>query len=183
MSKGNNDQELFREFRNFLKSGSPPPEGASRSILSRIHSDLNPSYLLVFLKLGAIQLTVGGFTLLFCPQLGVGPVFGEYGLMYLFMRFGPVACTAACSVIFFGLSMLLGLLLIRPEEFRVAKQKQLIHIPVLSTLSLALLMVLGGEGTVVFYSVWFLGALVGGELSTQIATRTRQKRYTVSLGI
>ncbi len=177
MNKENHDQEIFKEFQDFLKSNTIPPNSVSQSLFSRISLDLNPSFWLVFLKLGTIQLTVGAFSLLFCPQLGVGPFFGEYGLMYVFMRFGAVACTAACAAIFFGLSMLLGLLLIRPEEFRVARQIQLIHIPALSTVSLMLLMMVGGDGTLLFYSVWFFGALLGGKLSTQLVVHTRQAKY------
>lgn len=89
------------------------------------------------------------------------------------MNFGPVVCTAACGLIVFGLSILTGLLLIRPEELRVVRKHRLLAIPLLSAISLMLLMVVGADGTFLFYSVWFLGALAGGVISSLVATRAR----------
>lgn len=172
-NKFQNEKEWFKEFQSFLSAEAVPPSSISKAVSHRVHADLNPAFWTVLVKLGVIQLTVGAFTLLFCPQLGVGPVFGEHGLMYLFMHFGPVVCTAACGAIFFGLSLLFGLLLIRPEEFRVARKQRLVHIPALSAVSLMLLMVAGAEETLLFYAVWFFSAILSGEVSSHIAAWTR----------
>ena len=169
----NNKEQWLREFRRFLAGNETPPAHVFEGLRDRVRTDLNPVFWSVVLKLAVIQLSVGAGTLLFCPQLGVGPVLGDYGLMYLFMHFGPLVCTAACGAFFFGLSMLFGLLLLRPEEFRVVRERRLIHLPMLCTLSLMMLMALGASGTLVFYMVWLGSALVGGEISSWIATRTR----------
>ena len=102
MNKTPNEKEWFKEFLSFLGGEALPPSSISQAVQSRVHTDLNPAFSKVLMKLGSIQLFVGAMTLLFCPQLGVGPLFGEHGLMYLFMNFGPVVCTAACGAIFFG---------------------------------------------------------------------------------
>jgi hypothetical protein len=172
------EQEWLREFQSFLTTDHAPPESISRPLVAHIRSRLNPSFWSVLVKLGILQLSLGALTLLVCPQLGVGPAFGEHGLMYLFMHFGPIVCTAACGALFFGLSLFLGLLLIRPEEFRVVGRRRLVHIPVLSSVSLMLLMLVGASGTLLFYSAWWIGAVLAGEIGAEAAARTRFRRLS-----
>lgn len=170
------EKEWFKDFQSFIQGGEAPPAAISAALLARIHHDLNPPYFKVFAKLAVIQLLAGAVTLIFCPQLGIGPLLGEHGLMILFMRFGPVVCAGLCGALFFGVSLLLATYLLRPQELRRMRQKHLLGIPILSGVSLMLLMILGASGTPLIYAGWLLGAILGGEVSTYAISSARLGR-------
>ena len=114
----------------------------------------------------AIHFVVGAFTLLFCPQFGVSLTSGR-GLMPYLMKYGESLCMLGCGALFTALSILVASLVLRPEEVRVLKEKELLQLALLSTLSLGALALLGGEFALTFALVWLLGAILGGAITLE----------------
>ena len=169
----NKEKQWLKEFQSFVQSNDSPSMETSRAIFSHVRLDLHPPFTHVLLKLGAIQLFAGALTLLFCPQLGVGPFLSQDGLMILFMQFGAAACAAACGAIFLGIGTCLASLFLRPEELRTLRQRQLVGIPLMSVVSLMLLMLAGASGSAILYLVWLIGAILGGEIAARVVYRVR----------
>ena len=167
-------QDWISDFNSFLTSNAtPPPDSLSQPILMAVRADLNPSLPSVFGKLTVVHVLVGLFTISFCPQLGVGPFIAEVGLMPFFMRFGSVACAVLCGSLFLGTSMLIGALLLRAPELRLARKYRFVNGSLLAAVSLACLMVLGSAGGAIEYLSWLIGASVGGWLALEAVASLR----------
>jgi hypothetical protein len=172
-------EDWANEFHEFVASDAvQPPRELSAEILSKVHADLNPATWLVLSKLAFIHVLVGAFTLLVCPQFGVG-AFGGMGLMHVFMRFGETVCTLACGAFFLGSSTLVGSLIMRPEEVKIARAKKIASVLLLSGISVGAFICTGAEMIANLALLWALGSMTGGiatlELGWLIRSRFRQR--------
>ena len=180
MRKSPSPQEWLDEFKEFmaLNSTAQPPRHLTGSIMATVHRDLNPSLWTVFLKLSLIHAIVGGVTLLFCPQFGFSLTSGM-GLMGIFMRFGEQACMVGCGAVFMGGSLLAASLLLRPEEVRAIRKKELLQVALLALLSVGAFICVG-SGIVASLAVfWILGSVLGGLGTLELGWAFRKWVWTI----
>jgi len=174
MGENNFKKRLRNEFNEFIAlEGGDVPKGVSESILGHVRTSLNPSSSSVFLKLTLIHFIVGVATLALCPQFGVS-LTSSMGLMHYLMQFGESVCMMGCGAVFVGSSLLVASLVLRPEEVKVLRKNRVLQILSLSTLSLALLIGVGGEVVLSFGLAWVLGAILGGTGLLQIGWTIRR---------
>jgi len=86
--------------REFLEGGEPVPSSVLKRTEAEIRRRMNPSFLRVWLELLKIQVISGAFTLLVCPQFGIGPIGGGEGIMGWVSEFGHWICGAYCGSVF-----------------------------------------------------------------------------------
>ena len=167
-----NEKEWLEEFREFVQAdGTPVPKELSESILSRVRADLNPSAWMVFAKLLGIHGVVGTFSLGICNQFGLNPFHTNFSLSEYFMKFGHSTCMVLCGVLFIGLTVLLGSLLLRKEELLVLSRNAPLQIFGLSVLSMAAFIGFGAEVVLGIGILWFIGAMVGGLVAAKVLVR------------
>lgn len=175
--KNSQQMRMAREFAQFLKASEVnPPAHSLDPLLAHVRSDLNPATGKVMAQLAAIHVVVGGLTLIFCPQLGVGPLGGGHGLMSLFMSFGPIGCAWACGLLFLGASHAVAALLLGRAELRKAIAMGWVPVSCLAALSLAVLIIAGGSASLAVYLNWWLASLVGGVAALRGLGRFRLAR-------
>jgi hypothetical protein len=185
MSSEKRSYEWLKEFESFLKNnGANPPHALSQSLLAQVKSDLNPSLKRVSAKLFGLHAVGAAVVSLFCPQLGVGPIIGEHGIMHLFMQYGPLVCATICGAVFLGLSTLLATLFLNREELRVANRYRFINVTLLASISFAGLMLAGGSSDRLSYAFWIMGAIATGWVVLKLGAslRLRPHSYQVRLG-
>src|SRR3989344_5034794 len=118
-------QKDFTEF-----SAAEPayvPEPLSNSIVEQVQSDLHPSAFRVFTKTALIHSVVGASTLLICPQFGLS-LTGSHGLMHYLMQYGASVCMLGCGALFTAVSLLVAALVLRPEEVRALRERQVLQL-------------------------------------------------------
>lgn len=166
------EKEWLEDFKEFVSTESAVvPKEVSNQILSKIHSDLNPSAWLVFSKLLGIHLVVGTLSLAICNQFGLNPFQTNFSLSDYFMKFGHSTCMVFCGVLFIGLTVILGHLVLRREELLVLSKNAPLQVFGLSVLSLAAFIGFGAEIVLSIAALWFLGAMVGGIFAAKILIR------------
>ena len=91
----------FHDFANSAANISPPPS-LERHLLKKIKNDLKPSQIRTLLMLVFVQAIAGAFTLLICPQFGLGFTDGlmHVALMHLNQHLGGEICTLLCGIVF-----------------------------------------------------------------------------------
>ena len=163
------------EYRKFLTCEPiSPPQELGNAILSKIRAELNPSFSSVSARLFTFHaLSVTAITL-FCPQLGVGPVFGGDSIMYLFMRFGPLPCAALCGALLMGGSMGVAAVSLKREELKIAYNHRFFFITLLLALSFSGLMLIGGQAVQWSYVLWNVGGFLAAWSVLASVARLRQ---------
>lgn len=181
--KKNNDSSLWqKEFAEFASAETQEvPSSLSSAVIEQVRQDLRPSAFAVFTKLVLLQALVGAATLLICPQFGVSFT-SSMGLMHYLMQFGPSVCMLGCGAFFTGASLLVASALLRPEEIRAVKEKELLQLALLSTLSLGALLFAGGEMVLSLALIWALGSILGGALTLEAGWTVRRLRAARGLG-
>lgn len=175
MKKPPKPVDWAQEFREFVEApGLEPPAGVSKRIVAHVESELNPPAARVFGRLGLIQVFVGAFVLLFCPQFGLN-LFPGMGLMSLFMRFGEGACMMGCGAVFLGTSGLVGALVLRPEEIRVVRSSRPLQLGLMALLSTGVFVCLGADMVVTLGLAWVVGSVVGGLASLELGWVVRMR--------
>jgi hypothetical protein len=185
MSRDVKTEEWIRDFESFLKQDEiASPQTIRQSVLKRVYSDLNPSFQRVGAKLFGLHALAAGIVSLFCPQLGVGPIIGEHGIMQLFMRFGPLPCAALCGAVFMGTSALFATLFLAREELKLANNYSFINATFLAAVSFAGLMLAGGQSDRLSYVFWIVGAVFAGWVTLKLGSsfRLRTQSYKLSAG-
>lgn len=166
MNNERNNQDWLKDFQSFMQSETAnPPHVVSDAVLGYVRSELNPSLKVVSAKLFALHAVGAALVTLFCPQLGVGPIFGEHGIMHFFMHFGPVVCAGICGAIFLGVSAALAATFLSLEEFRLANRYRFLSVTLLVAISFSGLMLAGGQADQMSYAFWIMGAVIAGWLS------------------
>ena len=165
--------EWANEFHSFLSvEKRDPPEPISSRIIKRVQSDLNPSQWRVFTKLALIHFAVGFLVLLICPQFGIG-LFEGMGLTALFMHFGDLVCSIVCGALFLGSSMFVSSLVLKPEEIRVIRKREIAQLVLLSLLSVFAFVSLGATVAITLGGAWVIGSVFGGYISLELGRRFR----------
>jgi hypothetical protein len=155
------------EFSEFLAVDPlPVPDAMSARVIDQVHQELHPSALRVFGKVLLIQVAVGLFTLLFCPQFGIS-LTSNMGIMPYLIKFGDNICMLGCGALFTALSLLVASFVLKPEEVRALKRHEVLQLVSLATLSLGAFVCVGGEVVLALGLVWLLGAVIGGALSLE----------------
>ena len=168
------NEDLVAEFHEFMSSRPQEvPSDLSAKIISRVHSELNPSKGRVLLKTAGVHVLVASLSLLFCPQLGIGPFGGGRGLLALFHRLGPNWCAMVCGAMFLGFSSFIAAWLLTREELLVANVNGYAYAVLFTALSFASLMLLGAEGNLDVFLFWNLGALIAGVSGLRLGAFTR----------
>lgn len=151
-----------KELLEFLSSQpAEVPESLSRSILSSVQVDLHPSAFKVFGKVFLFQVVVGFITLLFCPQFGFSMT-ASMGIMPYLMKLGEHICMFGCGVFFTSLNFLVASFLLRPEEARVLRQREILYVASVTALALGFFICFGEKIIFTFGLVWLCGAIFGG---------------------
>lgn len=158
------------EYREFLMNQAPtaPPNHLSSRLFSRVHSDLNPPTMRVFGRLLAIHGITGIASLSLCPQFGTS-WFGGSGLMNWLMQWGHEVCMLGCGALFVGLSAIVAAVLLKPEELRAIRKNEALQLAALASLSLSAFICLGWTSLNLFSLLWWMGAIVGGLASFELA--------------
>jgi len=166
------EKEWLDEFKAFLQAeGAPVPREVSENILNHVRRDLNPSAWVVFAKLLGVHLVVGTLSLAICSQFGLNPFGTSFSLSEYFMTFGHSTCMFLCGVLFIGLTIVLGQLVLRREELLVLSKKAPLQVFGLSIFSLAALIGFGAEVVLGIGVLWFVGAMLGGLVTTKMLVR------------
>lgn len=169
-----NEREWIEEFKSFVDSDDADiPKDLSRTILSKVKSDLNPSVWRVFGKLLAIHVFVGTLSLGICSQFGLNPFGSPISLADYFMRFGHSACMVFCGFLFIGLTIILAGLFMSREEFYVLSKNAVLQTFGISIFSLVMFIVFGAEVVLWIGILWMFGAMVGGVSSAKILLSLR----------
>ncbi len=163
--KERDENHWLDDFNDFLKTPNHvPSKEISKAILTAIQRDLNPPLSYVVVKIILLQGMTAFVLLLFCPQLGVGPLLGRDLIMHLFMHFGPILCSIFCGAGFLGVGTMVSCMCLKKQELRIAYKNRLLGIPLLTALCLSGLMLAGGEVDQWMYIYWALGAITGSYL-------------------
>lgn len=166
------EKEWLEDFKEFLQSeGTPVPHDVTEYIFKRVRTDLNPSAWIVFAKLLGMHVIVGTLSLAICNQFGLNPFHTDFSLSDYFMKLGHSTCMVLCGVLFIGLTIMLGQLVMRREELLVLSKNVLLQIFGLSVLSMAAFIGFGAEVVLGIGILWFLGAMVGGIAATKVFVR------------
>ncbi|MGZ3694960.1 MAG: hypothetical protein ACXWQO_12410 [Bdellovibrionota bacterium] len=150
------------------------PEEITEKIFTQVKRDLHPSGIIVFLKTAAIHAVVGFSTMFFCPQFGIA-LTPSKGLMPYLMQYGDNACMLGCGALFTALSLLAVSLLLRPEEVRAFRERQVLQLASLTVFSLVAFAFVGGEVIFSLAIAWALGAILGGAISLELGWLFRLK--------
>jgi hypothetical protein len=160
-NKPNELKEWISEFSEFLNSEeTAPPANLTTQIHQVVNDSLNPSPFIVFGKLAIIALIASSFTLLICPQFGLGT--NGPGLMPYLMKISPAACEFGCGVFFVGVGVLVSTFLLRIEEIRVLRQTKFLQISALTASMLGLFICFGSASFFTLEWIWLLGGFSGG---------------------
>jgi hypothetical protein len=118
-----NSPRDFLEFSNLKdtdRESTTPPALAIHQTRTRVYEALASESRMLWIKALALHLFSGALTLLVCPQFGMGPLYGEHGLMGVFMQLGPIGCALSCGAFF-----MLGGVLLAPLIFQRGELVQL----------------------------------------------------------
>lgn len=164
------EKEWLEEFKEFVNSGEgvEVPTALSDQVLQYVHKSLNPSPWIVFSKLLGIHAVVGTLSLAVCDQFGLNPFNSGFSLSEYFMKFGHSVCMLLCGFLFISLTLVLGRLILPPEEIKIFKENVFVQIPILSALSLGAFMIFGAEVVLSIGLLWLLGAIVGGLVTARV---------------
>jgi len=169
-----------KDFHLFLKSeGSPVPDVLTQKIQSDIHSRLNPKASLVFAKLAFIHMGVGYVSLAICHQFDFNP-FNTRGILSSWMmdQWGHHLCMVGCGVLFVALSVLASGLILNPEEIAALRRRVFLHNTALGLLSIGAFIFFGAKIIFIFALLWFLGAIMGGVMASELLYRLKKVGYS-----
>lgn len=176
-----------QEFENFLTADPvSPPQALSESILKSVRNDLaiSPGYL--FAKLFLIHLVVGGLTLMFCPQFGIGPLGGSHGMAHWTMHWGPKVCAMICGAVFLGGSALVASLLLAKPELAALRRHLFAYYGMMVSLSGGGLLIASKifsttshfPESAAFLGIWAGAAVISASLLTSLIAAARRLRVT-----
>ncbi len=174
--KNSNENEWLRDYEDFLKSDSQDvPNDLKNKVFSNIQKLLNPTAMMVFLKILGIHLSVGFLSLSVCHQFGINPFNTEKSLDSLMMSVGGhYFCMFGCGVLFVSLSLFAAGYFLTVEEVNALKRTEFLQTLVLGVISLGLFAAFGAELAVGIAAIWLIGGLMGGFAATEVMWRLKQ---------
>ena len=170
------DNEWLKDYEEFVNSdGSAIPEHVKTRVFNKIQKLINPSPLLVFLKILGIHLGVGFLSLSVCHQFGMNPFNTEKSLADVMMSVGGHHfCMFGCGVLFVSLSLFAAGYFLTIEEVNALKRTEFLQTLVLGVISLGLFTAFGAEIAVGIAALWLIGGLIGGFAATEAVWRLKQ---------
>lgn len=174
--KNSNENEWLRDYEDFLKSdGQDVPNDLKNKVFSNIQKLLNPTAMMVFLKILGIHLSVGFLSLSVCHQFGINPFNTEKSLDSLMMSVGGhYFCMFGCGVLFVSLSLFAAGYFLTVEEVNALKRTEFLQTLVLGVISLGLFAAFGAELAFGIAAIWLIGGLIGGFAATEVMWRLKQ---------
>lgn len=173
--KANDPKEWMKDYSEFLNADQiQVPKDLNQKVLAQVHTLLNPSAWLVFVKLLGIHLVVGFFSLAICHQFGVNPFGTTRSLSDWFMEmWGHSVCMIGCGVIFVSFSIFAAGYFLSIEELKALRRTEFLQTLALGVVSLGLFAIFGTELALTFAGLWLLGALIGGFLAAEATWKLR----------
>ncbi|MBY0552957.1 hypothetical protein K2P97_00415 [bacterium] len=173
MSKKNN--EWLNDYQDFLNSeNAQVPKDINSDLMLKMHSLINPSALVVFIKILAIHLVTGFLSLSVCHQFGLNPFNTNYSLADWFMDVGGYSvCMIGCGVTFVSISLFAAGYFLTIEEVKALKRTEFLQNLTLGLISLGLFSAVGAELAVGMAGLWLLGSLIGGFVATQTVSKIK----------
>jgi hypothetical protein len=143
------------------------PESLKSKIKTEILVKLNPAPSRVFVKISVIQFLVSFIVLAICPQFSLG-FFPHSFLGHIFMNWGEIYCNLSCGAIFLTSGILSSIIFLTNDELRVFRQYRVLHLLLISLLSLTAFVLFGVQFQLFMFFIWGLGALVASLMSFEI---------------
>lgn len=143
------------------------PESLKLKIKNEILEKLNPSPSRVFFKISVIQFFVSFVVLAVCPQFNLG-FFPHSFLGHIFMNWGEVYCNLSCGAIFVTSGILSSIIFLTNDELRVFRQYRILHLLLITLLSLTAFVLFGVQFQLFMFFIWGLGALIASLMSFEI---------------
>lgn len=160
----NKNMDWLLEYEKFLNSEkSEMPDDVDQKILAKLKKLVDPSPLIVFLKVLAIHSVIGFLSLSICHQFGINPFNTNKSIADWLMHVGGHnACMVGCGVLFVGISLFLAGYFLSIEEIIALKRTKVLQVVSLGVISLSLLIAVGAQVALTIGLLWFLGAIIGG---------------------
>ena len=167
------------DFLNFVNSENIyPSDDLSNKILDYVRNDLNPSHKIVFGKLLTVQVFIGFFTLIFCPQFNLSFT-NNYELFHYFHhKFGESICMAICGSIFVGSGALLAAYILKAGEVRKIRNSRFLYYFSITSIALTTFLLLGVDVYLNLAIFWFIGAYVGGIVLFEVNRVIRREIFS-----
>ena len=174
--KNLNENEWLHDYEDFIKSdGAEIPQDLKSKVFSNIQKLINPSAVIVFLKILGIHIGVGFLSLSICHQFGINPFNTEKSLTDWMMSVGGHHfCMFGCGVLFVSVSLLAAGYFLTMEEINALKRTEFLQTLVLGLISLGLFAMFGAELAIGIAGIWLLGGLIGGFVATEAVWRLKQ---------
>ena len=168
------EKNWSEDFQEFIEIPTEAPSvDISNQILSKIQNELNPKPQIIFLKLLGIHSIVGTLSLMICNQFDMNPFNTSFSLSNYFMKFGHSFCMFLCGVLFISFSIIASGFLLRTEEVRILRKTSYLQVFALSCISLGVFAALGSDIALTIGILWFIGAQLGGLLSSRLITHSQ----------
>lgn len=175
MKKTDSEQELLREFAEFIEAEPlAPSKGMDEAVLRVVAKDLCPVAWKVFTKLTLVEVAAGLMTLTLCPQFGLGVETHNQFLHQLHAVTSPATFYLLCGLLFVTLGAVLGGLVLTRLEIRVINRTRNRYFAGYSLLAYGLLVTHGPEAFMASSLTWVVGAMLGNILGYGAAVRLRQ---------
>ena len=174
MKKTNNEQQLIREFAEFIEvTPVAPGEQMDEVVFRLVEKDLRPAGWKVYSKFTLVEVTAGLATLTVCPQFGLG--FGQHNqfLHTLHSSTSPAIFYLLCGLFFVTFGAGLSGLALTREEIRTVGNNKYLYFVVYSFLAYFCLVALGSQAFVLSSLIWVLGAFLGNILAFEVGVRLR----------
>jgi len=170
--------QWWEDLGTFLRHpGETPPETVSEDLRALVYRDLTVDVAKLVTK-SVIAFALAGLAVVsVCPQLGVGPFFGDSAvaqeLAHVLHSGGALACATLCGALFVGLGTVLSVVALRRAELRWAYRRRTSAAVIVAITGLVALALFGGEsdGTERFF--WLVGAMVSAALVMEVLGRWR----------
>lgn len=160
----NKNMNWLFEYEEFLNTEkSEMPDDVDQRVLANLKKLVDPSPLIVFLKVLAIHTVIGFLSLSICHQFGINPFNTDKSMADWMMHVGGHnICMIGCGVLFVGLSLFLGGHFLSIEEVIALKRTKVLQVVSLGVISLSLLIAVGAQVALSIGLLWFIGAMIGG---------------------
>lgn len=171
------NNEWLRDYEEFVNGDGPAvvPAELKERVFKKVQTLVNPSPVLVFLKLMVIHLGVGFLSLSICHQFGINPFNTEYSLADWFMEVGGYyTCMIGCGVSFVSISLFAAGYFLTIEEVNALRRTEFLQSLVLGLISLGIFVVFGTELVLSVALLWLMGSLIGGLFASEAVWRLKR---------
>ncbi len=166
------ERQWLEDYRDFLNTDEVSvPSELSQRVLKLIKNRTLPSISKVFFKLLILHIPMSVLSLFICDQFGMSPFESNFSLARYFMHFGHSVCMFLCGLFFIGSSIFISGFVLKPHEVIALRNKSYIQSFFLAGISYGSFLMFGAEITLSIAIVWFLGAIFGGMISSEVVFR------------